>query len=505
MRLHDENKQTQRPAERLHVSSQSNTDSANAANPEYAEQSEGMVPAERRAVFSLASIYALRMMGLFMILPVFAIYGETLEGYSPALIGIAIGIYGLTQAALQIPFGMASDRFGRKPVITVGLIIFAIGSVVAATADSMNGVIIGRALQGAGAIAAAVMALTADLTREENRLTAMAIIGMSIGVAFSVSLVAGPVLSNWVGVDGIFWLTGLMALLAIVVLHFVVPKPAHTRRHRDAQTVPSQLKEVVKDGQLLRLDFGIMSLHMMLTATFVVLPLALRDNAGLAAEHHWYIYLPVMVLSMLMMIPFVVIAEKKRRIKSIFTACVLTLALAELMFMVFNDALYGLIAGLFIFFVAFNVLEATLPSLIAKVVSPNNKGTAMGVYSSSQFIGAFFGGTLGGWLYGIGGFEAVFGLCAGVAVVWFFVAATMQSPRYLSSHLVRVGEISDEQAQHLVAEFTKVTGVAEAVVLAEDGIAYLKVDLHALDREALKAFSVSHETSEADAAEEGRR
>lgn len=450
---------------------------------------EGMLPTERRAVFSLASIYALRMMGLFMILPVFALYGETLEGYTPLLIGIAIGIYGLTQAILQIPFGMASDRFGRKPIITLGLIIFAIGSVVAAMSDSMNGVIFGRALQGAGAIAAAVMALTADLTREEHRLTAMAIIGMSIGAAFSVSLVAGPVLNNWIGVDGIFWLTGLLALVAVGVLHFIVPNPIHSRLHRDAQTVPSQLKDVVNDAQLLRLDFGIFALHMMLTATFVVLPLALRDAAGLDTDHHWYVYLPVMVFSMLLMIPFVIIAEKKRRIKSIFTACVLALALAEVIFMTFNDSLYGIVIGLFIFFTAFNALEATLPSLIAKMVSPNNKGTAMGVYSSSQFMGAFFGGVLGGWLYSIGGFEAVFGFCVAVAVVWFCVAATMQSPRYLSSHLVRVGKIDEEQARHLVGEFTKVTGVAEAVVLAEDGIAYLKVDLRALDREALRAFA----------------
>ena len=456
----------------------------------------GMVPAERRAVFSLASIYALRMMGLFMILPVFSLYAETLQGYTPALIGVAIGIYGLTQAAFQIPFGMASDRFGRKPVIILGLIIFAIGSVVAATSDSMTGVIIGRALQGAGAIAAAVMALVADLTREEHRLKAMAVIGMSIGVAFAFSLVAGPVLNNWIGVDGIFWLTCVLALVAIVVLRFVVPTPVHSRLHRDTQTVPTQLKSVVRDTQLLRLDFGIFCLHMMLTATFVVMPLVLRDHVGLPSVHHWYIYLPVMLLAMALMIPFVIIAEKKRRIKSVFGAAVLTLSLAELAFMELDDSLAGVVFGLMLFFIAFNVLEATLPSLVAKVVSPDNKGTAMGVYSSSQFLGAFFGGTLGGWLYGTVGVEAVFGLCAGMAVIWFFVAATMQNPRYLSSHLIRIGQVTDEQARHMVIELTKVTGVAEAVVIPEDSVAYLKVDLHALDKEALKPFSVQDEPIE---------
>ncbi len=464
------------------------------ASHKTAATDDAMLPTERRAVFSLASIYALRMMGLFMILPVFALYAETLEGYTPALIGLAIGIYGLTQAALQIPFGMASDRFGRKPVIIFGLIIFVIGSVVAATADSMNGVIFGRALQGAGAIAAAVMALVADLTREEKRLGAMAIIGMSIGMAFAVSLVAGPLFSNWIGVDGIFWLTAVLALVAIAVLHFVVPNPVRSVLHRDAQTVPAQLKNVIGDPQLLRLDFGIMVLHMMLTATFVVLPLALRDHAGLAAAHHWYIYLPVMVFAMLLMVPFIIIAEKKRRMKTVFTASVLVLGVGQLIFMFGYDSITSIVLGLFIFFTAFNVLEASLPSLVAKMVSPDNKGTAMGMYSSSQFLGAFFGGVLGGWLYGAMGFEAVFGLCAGMAAVWFLVAATMQSPRYLSSHLVRVGSISEERARHLVGEFTRVTGVAEAVVIAEDGVAYLKVDLHALDREALKAFAADDES-----------
>jgi MFS family permease len=453
-----------------------------------------MLPSERRAVFSLAGIYALRMMGLFMILPVFALYAETLEGYTPALIGIAIGIYGLTQAVLQIPFGMASDRFGRKPIIILGLLIFTIGSMVAATADTMSGVIIGRALQGAGAIAAAVMALVADLTREEQRLGAMAIIGMSIGAAFSVSLVAGPLLNSWIGVDGIFWLTAVLALMAIGVLHFIVPNPLRSCLHRDAQTVPSQLKSVLCDRQLLRLDFGILVLHMLLTATFVVLPLALRDHAGLSAEHHWYVYLPVMVFSMLLMVPFVIIAEKKRRMKTVFGAAVLLLVIAELSFMLGHHSMTGIIFGLFVFFTAFNVLEATLPSLIAKVVSPDNKGTAMGVYSSSQFIGAFFGGILGGWLYGVSGMEAVFGMTAALAVVWFFVAATMQNPRYLSSHLVRVGPVTEERAQQLVGEFTRVAGVAEAVVIAEDGVAYLKVDLHALDRAALKVFEMQDDS-----------
>ena len=450
-----------------------------------------MTTTERKAVFSLASIYALRMMGLFMILPVFSLYAEDLEGVTPTLIGLAIGIYGLTQALFQIPYGMLSDRYGRKPVITVGLIIFALGSVVAAMSDSITGVILGRALQGAGAIAATVMALTADLTREERRLTAMAIIGMSIGLAFSVSLVMGPVLNSWIGVDGIFWLTAVMALAAIGVLYLVVPTPVRSTFHRDAMTAPEQLSVVIKDPQLIRLDVGIFLLHLILTATFVVLPLALRDQAGLAVESHWAIYLPVMLIAIAIMIPFVIIAESKKRIKEVFGSAILTIAIAEVVFLVLHQSVPAIVFALLLFFVAFNVLEATLPSLVAKISPPDRKGTAMGVYSSSQFLGAFFGGTLGGWMYGQFGLGAVFGMCAFFAVVWFILSMTMQSPRYLSTHMIYVGEVDDKQARHLVNKLTQVTGVAEAIVICEDKIAYLKVDLHALDRDALSQYAVN--------------
>jgi len=455
------------------------------------ENKNKMTTTERKAVFSLASIYALRMMGLFMILPVFALYAEDLEGVTPILVGLAIGIYGLTQALFQIPYGMLSDRYGRKPVITVGLIIFALGSVVAAMSDSITGVILGRALQGTGAIAATVMALTADLTREERRLSAMAIIGMSIGLAFSVSLVMGPILNSWIGVDGIFWLTAVMALIAIGVLYGVVPTPVRSNFHRDAMAAPEQLAVVIKDPQLVRLDVGIFILHLILTATFVVLPLSLRDQAGLASESHWAIYLPVMLIAIVVMIPFVIFAEKKKRIKEVFGSAILIIAIAEVVFMVLPQSVAAMVFALLLFFVAFNILEATLPSLVAKVSPPDRKGTAMGVYSSSQFIGAFFGGTLGGWMYGQFGLAAVFGMCALFAIIWFALSITMQSPRYLSTHMIYVGEVDDKQAQHLVNQLTQVTGVAEAIVISEDKIAYLKVDLHALDRDALSEYAVT--------------
>ncbi len=450
---------------------------------------QSMSPTEVRAAASLAGIYSLRMLGLFMILPVFALYAEELADATPALTGLAIGAYGVTQAFLQIPFGLLSDRIGRKPVIVAGLLIFAFGSVVAANADSIWMVIFGRALQGAGAIAAAVMALTADLTREEHRVKAMAVIGMSIGLSFAVAMVAGPILNEWIGVPGIFWLTSVLALGGILVLLFVVPSPVVSKTHRDAEPIPAQFAAVMADGQLLRLDFGIMVLHMILTASFVVLPLVLRDQAGLASADHWKLYLPVLLLSMAAIVPFIIIAEKKRRMKTVFLGAILLLATGEFGLYHFSDGWLGIAVWLFVFYAAFNLLEASLPSLVAKTAPPDSKGTAMGFYSSSQFLGAFLGGLAGGWLHQWHGPQSVFLFAAVAALVWLAVAATMKNPRYLTSYLLPVEVSSEADARHLVQRFTEVTGVAEAVVIVEEGVAYLKVDRHALDEEALERIA----------------
>lgn len=448
-----------------------------------------MTSTEKRASASLAMIYALRMLGLFMILPVFAIYAEKLEGSTPLLIGVALGVYGLTQAIFQIPFGIASDRLGRKRVIAFGLLIFALGSVVAATADSMWGVIYGRALQGAGAIAAAIMALAADLTREEHRVKAMAMIGASIGLSFAFSLVAGPMIDAWVGVSGIFWITAVLALGGILVLYFGVPTPVRSRFHRDAEPIPAQFKTVLKNPELLRLDIGIFILHMVLTATFIVLPLVLRDEVGLETAKHWWIYLPVLFLAMAIMVPFIIVAEKKRRMKQIFSGAVLVLAASEFLLLMSDKSMVIVALALLIFFIAFNVLEATLPSLIAKTAPPDIKGTAMGVYSSFQFSGAFWGGLIGGWVYGEFGVNGVFFFAMLGLLFWFSIAATMKNPRYLASYMINVGPVDEQRARKLVGEITSVTGVAECVVIPEEGIAYLKVDNHAIDKQELKQFS----------------
>lgn len=449
-----------------------------------------MTAVESRAAISLAGIYSLRMLGLFLILPVFALYAEHLVGVTPMLVGLAIGAYGLTQALLQIPFGMLSDRIGRKPVIVAGLLIFALGSVVAAQADTIWGVILGRAIQGAGAISAAVMALAADLTQEKNRIKAMAVIGMSIGAAFALSLILSPIINSWIGVPGIFWLTSVLALGGVGVTLFVVPNPKRSAIHSDAEPVPSQFRRVLTNPDLLRLDAGILLLHMGMTSVFLVLPLALRDVVGLESAGHWKIYFPVLLLSVLLMIPFVAVAEGRGKLKQVFLLSIALMLTALLMFYALFQSLWGLAFALLIYFIAFNVLEATLPSLVAKMAPAESKGTAMGVYSTSQFGGAFLGGLLGGWVHTHYGLEAVF-LFAGLFIgVWLLVASGMSKPIPLHSHLLRVGAIDAEQARLLEARLLKLDGVGEAVVVAEEETAYLKIDPKTIDMAALDEFSV---------------
>lgn len=440
---------------------------------------------ERRAALSLATIFAFRMLGLFMILPVFALHAEQLPDATPILIGLAIGSYGLTQALLQIPFGMLSDRIGRKPVIVGGLLLFALGSVVAAEAETLHGIIFGRILQGSGAIAAAIMALTADLVREQHRLKAMATIGMTIGFSFLVAMVAGPILGGLIGVPGIFWGTALLALAGIAVLQLLVPNPPQQQIHRDTGTLPSELGGVLQDRQLLRLDFGILTLHLVLTAGFIAIPLLLRD-AGLEPVKHWQLYLPVMLLAMAAAIPFIVVAEKRRLLKRMVIGAVALLLLTQLLLASDSALSIWLLALLLLlFFTAFNLLEATLPSLVAKCAPVAGKGTAMGVYSSSQFIGAFIGGVVGGALYGAFGAVALFGFSSAMLTLWLLAVVTMREPRYLASELLAVSVVDEAAAEQLLKRLLAVSGVAEAVVQIEEGVAYLKVDRQQLDRQAL--------------------
>ncbi len=450
---------------------------------------------ERRSVFSIAGIYALRMLGLFLILPVFALYAEGLDGVTPTLIGLALGAYGFTMAMLQIPFGWLSDRVGRKPVILAGLLIFAAGSVVAAMADSIWGVILGRALQGAGAIAAAMMALLADLTREEVRSKAMAVVGMTIGMSFTVALIAGPLLGSWIGVDGIFWLTAVFALLSIAVLYKVVPDPDHLSLHRDVESRPGEFGRILTNAQLLRLDIGILLLHAIMTAMFIALPFVLRDHLGVQALHHPWVYLPVLVVAMAFMVPLIIVAEKKGRMKQVFVSAIVLIAISCLLLGGFHDKMVSVMIGLFLFFVAYNVLEATLPSLISRMAPIDAKGTAMGVYSTSQFFGAFLGGAVGGWCYGQFDVQGIFFGAAAIAVVWLLIALGMHLPSMRSAMMRHVA--SDVDAGALQAKLLAVTGIHEAIVVPEENTAFLRVDKKTLDEQALDALLGSDASAEA--------
>ncbi len=439
---------------------------------------------EKRATVSLASIYALRMLGLFMLLPVLSLFTEQMPGSTPKLVGLTMGIYGLTQAILQIPFGLLSDRFSRKTVIVIGLVLFVAGSVFAALATDIYGVLIGRALQGCGAVSAAVMALLADLTQEVHRTKAMATIGASIGVSFGVAITLGPIIAHHFGIAGIFWMIAILAALAILVVVFVVPNPQKITLHRDAEYVPSELGTVIKNADLLRLNYGIFALHLILMASFVVVPLLMRD-AGLQGGSHWMVYLPVLVTSMAGIIPFIIIAEKKRKMKGVFIGAIATLVLANLGFLALHGQLYGLIACLWVFFCGFNLLEATLPSLISKTAPGDLKGTAMGIYSSAQFIGAFLGGSAGGWLYGEFGPASVFVFSAAVAASWVVVALFMSPPRYWANLLLSLKSVTQERGAEFSQQLLAINGIEEVRLHFEEQAAYLKVDSQQLDKDQL--------------------
>jgi len=446
---------------------------------------------ERRAIALLASIYALRMAGLFLILPVFALFAARLDGHTPLLIGLAIGAYGLTQAIFQIPFGILSDRFGRKPVIAIGLVIFAIGSLMAAAADNIWLVIIGRTVQGAGAIAAAVMALVSDLTRDEQRTKAMALIGMTIGGSFVLSLILGPVLDGLIGVPGIFALTGFLALVGAAIVLFAVPTPVRTEQ-RQSRNLRRDFSRILSNSQLIRLDFGIFTLHMVMTAMFVVMPHTIVQTLDLPAPKHWELYLPVMLAGFAAMVPFLVLANRQRGLVRITLAgAVVVLIVSQIGFHFLHPTMAGVVAGLWLFFGAFSLLEAMLPSLVSRIAPAASKGAAIGVYSSSQFLGAFAGGALGGAVSGAFGAPAVFLLAAAMLGLWLLVIVTMREPKLLATRQLRVGVQTSAQAEKLAKKLSSIPGVSEAVVIAEEGIAYLKVDAQLLDPKRLKSFSVS--------------
>ncbi len=450
--------------------------------------STSMTSLEKRSISGLSSIFALRMLGLFMILPVFSLAADQYSHATPMLIGLAIGAYGLTQALLQIPFGMLSDRIGRKKVITLGLILFALGSALAAMADSIYMVIAGRLLQGSGAIAAAVMALTADLTRDEQRTKAMASIGISIGLSFSVALAVGSALEQWIGLSGIFWATAFFAIIGIGVLHFWVPTPSNSSRHRDMEPVPKQFINVFRNADIMRMVVSILILHCLLTISFFALPITLLEQTGLAKSQHAMTYLPVLIAAFISMVPFIIIAEKKRKMKVVFIGAVITLGIAELGWALLPTSLTSILISLWLFFTAFNILEASLPSLMSKLSPIANKGTAMGIYSSAQFLGAFIGGIMGGYLYTLFDTNGVFIFAAALTLIWVLLIIPMRPPKHLSSKIISLSTVNKSNVAAISQQLDNIKGVVETIVVIEERVAYVKYSPDEIDETALSAF-----------------
>ncbi len=438
---------------------------------------KGLSKTESKVAFSLASVFGLRMMGLFMIMPVFALYGQHLEGFSPLWVGIAIGAYGLTQAALQIPMGILSDKYGRKPIILIGLLVFALGSLIAGMAESIYGVVFGRALQGMGAIAAAVLALAADLTRDEQRTKVMAIIGMCIGFSFALSLLVGPIAAQSFGLSGLFFITAGLALLGMLIVQLMVPNPISQAPKGDTLATPAKLIRMLKDPQLFRLDAGIFILHLVLTAVFVALPLNLVD-AGLAKEQHWILYFPAFISAFILMVPLIIIGVKRKNTKATFQIALVIMLASLAVMALFSHSLWALSAAVVLFFTGFNYLEASLPSLIAKFCPVGDKGSAMGVYSTSQFLGAFCGGLLGGGAYQLLGASGVFIAALVLMLIWLGLTFGMENPVLLKSYTLDAKLASKQEAQQMATQLSELEGVAEAIVVLEEKVAYLKVDEH---------------------------
>ncbi|MBK69259.1 MAG: MFS transporter [Legionellales bacterium] len=392
-----------------------------------------MSATELKAALSLALVFFLRMLPLFIILPILSLTESTYMYATPQLLGLALGIYGLTQAILQIPFGMLSDRWGRKPIIVLGLIIFGIGSLIAAMADSIYGLLIGRALQGAGAVAAAIMALAADLTEEESRTKIMAFIGISIGAAFSIAFILGPILYEYIGIDGIFFLSTCFSIIAIIVLLTMVPNPAK-KNERTNKLSSINVKTVIFNPSLIKLNISIFSSHLILMANFVVIPITLKEAIQIEPAIHWQVYLTAIFLSLFIMVPFMVFGERLNKEKLFLRFSIILIMLSQIGLALFELSFNLVVLFLILFFGAFNYLEALLPSMVSKTTHQKTKGTALGVYSTSQFIGIFMGGLIGGFFFQHFGLASVHVICLFMTFFWICLIVVLSKMESLSKN-----------------------------------------------------------------------
>jgi len=386
-----------------------------------------MSPSEIKSSALLASIYSLRMLGIFLILPIFSIYASELSGRPTEFqIGLAFGIYGLTQAILQIPFGMTSDRFGRKPVIYFGLLLFIIGSFIAGISEQIEGVIIGRAIQGSGAISAVLTAFLSDLTSDKSRTKGMAIIGVSIGLTFALSLVISPILNELIGVPGIFLLMGILAFIALGVVRFFIHEPLNKKKIKSGNT--DDIKSILKNFDLNRLNFGIFTLHASQISMFMAIPFYLINQGEISLNQHWSIYLPVLVISFIFIVPMIIISEKKNKIKESFIFSIALLFVTQFLFIYFSNGIVGIIMALIFYFIGFNYLEASLPSLVSKLAPIQSRGLALGVYNTSQSLGIFVGGSFGGLIANFYGYQGTFLFCSLLIMIWLILSISMKMP-----------------------------------------------------------------------------
>ncbi len=438
---------------------------------------------ELSAVIAIALLMAFRMLGMFMILPIFATQAIHLVGATPGLIGLALGIYGLTQALLQIPFGALSDHIGRKPVIAFGLILLILGSIIAAHAQTLYGIILGRAIQGAGAIGSTCLALLADLTRDQHRSKAMAMVGMMIGLSFSIAIVLGPLLNHAFNLAGVFYTTALLGGIALVLLFTLIGTPPTLSAPPEQRPSLARYLSVIRDTQLLRLDLGIFCQHAILTSLFVVLPLILTHQLQLASHQQTILYLTVLAVAFIASIPLIIVAEKRRKIKPVFLMAIATLAITSEGFIKASHSVADTVTLLFLFFCAFSLLEACLPSLVSKTATITLKGLAMGIYSTSQFMGIFVGGSLSGWLYGHTGTNGVLLIMACLGILWFLAAFSMKHPPYLSTIILPAPL---DKAAQLATQLPQTDGIADAAFSKHEQLMYIKIDKHIISTNELR-------------------
>ncbi|HAZ79662.1 MAG TPA: MFS transporter [Porticoccaceae bacterium] len=443
-----------------------------------------MTTLERRATISIASVFGFRMLGLFMVLPVIAIATGDYPDFTPLMLGVVLGAYGLTQAILQIPLGLLSDNIGRKPVIMGGLVVFILGSFVAAIADTMFGLMLGRALQGMGAIASTLMAMVTDYTAEQNRSKAMAMIGGSIGFSFILAMMLGPLVTGVFGLSGIFWLTAVLGFLGILVVQLVIPKTSKTNFNRESMADLQDISALLKDPTLQRLNVGVFALHFALMAVFIGVPSILANEVGVTGSDLPWVYLGLLGGGFFLMLPMMIMSEKFAMQKSAFLVAVMVMALSAFCLTFGRTSLITLTL-LLLFFAAFNLLEASLPSWLSKACPVGNRGTAMGVYSTCQFLGAFAGGLIGGWSMQKYGLNGVFGSVACMLLVWWVFALGLQSPRPLKTLVLAVGDIEHQEFLKIISN---VVGVEDILLVDGEHLAYVQVDRLVVDMNSLQPY-----------------